>query len=146
MGDGDKLVGEEILDALKNGAILLLSDSGEVTIAAMDDLSPDVRDCYRATVERDREQQSQCPDCVWNEAENAVTDIVFGGSEGREQYMAELEQEAGALFVRAAKLQKTPNMDPDRNAQAALALVAAFGEQEAGKMLVEAMKLRLAPS
>jgi len=144
MGNGDKL-GEEILDALKNGAILVLSDSGEATIAAMDDLSPDVRDCFRATGEGDWEHQSQCADCVSNEAENAVTDIVFGGSEGREQYMAELEQEAGALFVRAAKLQKTPNMDPDRDAHAALALVAAFGEQEAGKMLVEAMKFRLAP-
>ena len=43
-------------------------------------------------------------------------------------------------------MRKTPNMDTDRDAEAALVLVAAFGEQEAGKMLVEAMKLRLAPS
>jgi hypothetical protein len=65
---------DQILDALKVGAVVNITDSGEASIMAMDDLPPILRECYRASRAHVYEHQSRCPSCLENLADNILMD------------------------------------------------------------------------
>jgi hypothetical protein len=93
---------EEMIDALMKGAILTVSDSGEVKIRALDDLPPMVRECYRASKEHDRAHFWKCPDCLESEAENTLLDAASHREDGNEATALELEADAENLRILAA--------------------------------------------
>jgi hypothetical protein len=95
---------EEILHALRNGAVLNISDSGEVQIQAPDDLPPGLRECYRASKEHDRDHQRACPDCLDDEAKSVLLDADSHRQDGNEEIALELEAEAAEIRLRAAAL------------------------------------------
>jgi hypothetical protein len=96
---------QEIIDALIKGAILHIDAiTGDVRIDPMDDVSPDVRECIRASRTRDRKHQQQCPDCLESEAENTMMDAASHREDGNEAIALELEAEAGEVLQRAAQL------------------------------------------
>jgi hypothetical protein len=95
---------EEILEALRNGAILNISDSGEVQIQALDDLPPEVRECYRASKEHDRDHQRACSACLEDEAKSVLMDAASHRQDGNEQIALELEVDAAETRLHAATL------------------------------------------
>lgn len=95
---------EEILEALRNGAILNVSHFGEIQIQALDDLPPEVRECYRASKEHDRDHQRACPSCLEDEAENVLMDAASHRQDGNEKIALELEAEAADIRLHAATL------------------------------------------
>jgi hypothetical protein len=99
---------DEILEALLNGAILHVSDSGEVQVQTLDDLPPAVRRCYRASEERDRDHQRACPSCLENEADNILMDAASHRQDGNEEIALELEAEAAEIRFHAATLRMKP--------------------------------------
>jgi hypothetical protein len=110
---------EEILEALRNGAVLNISESGEVKIQTLDDLSPEVRECYRASRAHDMAHRRQCPDCLESEAENTLMDAASHREDGNEAIALELEVEAAETRLHAATLRKSrfleaENAEPPR--------------------------------
>jgi hypothetical protein len=95
---------EEIFDALCKGAILTVSDSGDVKIEALDDLPPEVRECFRASREHDQAHLQQCAHCLESEAENVLMDATSHREDGNEATAVELEAEAETLRIRAATI------------------------------------------
>jgi hypothetical protein len=98
---------QEMLDALMRGAVLFVDlATGESEIAALDDVPPKVRECIRASRERDRTHQSQCPDCLEDEAQAVLMDAASHREDGNETTALELEAEAGELLERVAHLRE----------------------------------------
>jgi hypothetical protein len=95
---------EEMIDALMKGAILSVSDSGDVEIQALDDLPPTVRECFRASAEHDWAHLQQCPDCLDDEAQDVLMDAASHREDGNEAIALELEAEAETLRRRAATI------------------------------------------
>jgi DNA-binding helix-hairpin-helix protein with protein kinase domain len=96
---------QEIVDALIRGALLHESAvTGEVHIVALDDMSADVRECFRASRAHDREHQRRCPDCLENEARPILMDAASHREDGNEADALALEAEAAELLNRAAGL------------------------------------------
>jgi hypothetical protein len=60
---------EEIIEALLKGAILKVKDEGDVSLVALDDVSPQLRECIRASSQHDCQHKWQCPECLEDEAE-----------------------------------------------------------------------------
>jgi hypothetical protein len=104
---------EEILEALLKGAILNVSDSGDVQIQTLDDLPPAVRECFRASKEHDRDHQRACPDCLDNEADNTLMDAASHRQDGNEEIALELEAEAAEIGFHAATLRKNQFVKAD---------------------------------
>ena len=98
---------EQVLDALRKGAILRFSDSGEVTVLALDDLPPAARECFRASKEHDHGHFRRCSDCLESEAENVVMDAASHRQAGNEAIALELEAEAQELRSRAAEIHES---------------------------------------
>jgi DNA-binding helix-hairpin-helix protein with protein kinase domain len=92
---------DEILNALIKGAIVRISDSGDARVEAMDDLSPAVRECFRASMTHDWEHQQQCPDCLEDEAENVLMHADSHREDGNVEDAQALELEAAVLRLRA---------------------------------------------
>jgi DNA-binding helix-hairpin-helix protein with protein kinase domain len=101
---------EEILEALLNGAILRVSDDGDVSIAALDDLSPELRECFRASKQHDYQHKRQCPGCLENQAENTLFEAGLHREEGNEAAAQELENEAANLRAEAAKIRESSHI------------------------------------
>ena len=96
---------QEIFDALIKGAILHIDAlTGDARIDPMDDVPPEVRECFRASRTHDRTHQRQCPDCLESEAEDILMDAGSHREDGNEAIALELEAEAGGVFKRAAQL------------------------------------------
>jgi len=102
---------EEILEALRNGAVLNTSDAGEVQIQALDDLPPEVRERLRASKEHDRDHQWACPSCLEDEAENVLMDAASHRQDGNEGIALELEVEAAEIRLHAARLRQRQGTD-----------------------------------
>jgi hypothetical protein len=98
---------KEIMEALRNGAVLNISDSGEVKIQALDDLPSNVRECYRASRANDVTHRRQCPDCLESVAEHILMDAASHREDGNEATALELEVEAAQTCLRAATLRKS---------------------------------------
>jgi hypothetical protein len=101
---------EEIIDALVRGAVLRFSDSGDVTILSLDDLSAAERECFRASKEHDREHFSRCPDCLESEAEKTLMDAASHREDGNEAIALQLEAEAEELKIQAARIRAGSNV------------------------------------
>lgn len=96
---------QEILDALIKGAILHIDAiSGEARIDPMDDLSPEVRECFTASRTHDRKHQRQCPGCLESEAGSILMDAASHREDGNEAIAHDFEAEAGEVLKRAAQL------------------------------------------
>ena len=94
---------QEMFDLLTKGAVLHVNAvTGEAQVAAMDDLSPEVRECFRASKEHDWEHQNNCPDCLEDEARAVLMDAASHREDGNEATARELEAEAGELLQRSA--------------------------------------------
>jgi hypothetical protein len=104
---------EEIFEALKQGAILFVPDSGDLgdaKIIAIDDLSASARACFRASKYGDEEffeHRRQCPDCLEDEAESILLDAASHRDEGNEDIARTLEVDTAELRLRAAKARAT---------------------------------------
>jgi hypothetical protein len=97
---------EEMIEALMQGAVIRVSDSGKAQILALDDLSPKARECYRASTKHDRAHVQQCADCLESEAENVLMDAASHREDGNEAIAPELEAEAETLRIRAATIRR----------------------------------------
>jgi hypothetical protein len=98
---------QEMLDALMRGAVLFVDPAtGESEIEAVDDVPPKVRECIRASRKRDWAHQSQCPDCLEDEAQAVLMDAASHREDGNEATTLELEAEAAELLKRAARLRQ----------------------------------------
>jgi hypothetical protein len=95
---------QEIVDALKAGAVVTFSHSGDVTIGTVDDFSPSARECYRASMEHDLGHQAQCADRLEDEIYNTLMDAESHRADGHVQDANILEVEAAELRLRAARL------------------------------------------
>jgi hypothetical protein len=95
---------QEIVDALRNGAVVTFSHSGDVTIGTMDDLSPSARECYRASMEHDLGHQAQCADCLEDEIYNILMNAESHRADGNVEDADILEVEAAELRLRAARI------------------------------------------
>jgi hypothetical protein len=95
------------MEALIKGAVIRVSNSGEVDVVALDDLPPNVRDCYRASRQHDRGHQNACPDCLESEADATQIDAASHRRDGNEANAMELEAEAAELRSRAANIRST---------------------------------------
>ena len=98
---------EEMVEALLKGAFLRVSDSGETTIQALDDVSPEIRACVYASIKRDATHFARCPDCLDDEAMACLMDAASHRDDGNEADALALERRAEALRIRAAKLRRT---------------------------------------
>jgi len=97
---------DEILAALINGAIVSIGSDGVSSIVALDDLSPQVRECVRASREHDYKHQQECPDCLENEAENTLRDAASHREDGHEATAQELEAEVEHIRLKAARIRE----------------------------------------
>jgi hypothetical protein len=95
---------QEIVDALKSGAVVTLLNSGDVIIGTRDDLSPSARECYRASMEHNLGHQAQCADCLEDEIYNILMDAESHRADGNVEDANILEVEAAELRLRAARL------------------------------------------
>jgi hypothetical protein len=96
---------EEILGALLKGAnISINSVTGEAKIVALDDLSPEERECFRASTEHDWTHEHQCPDCLESIAGSILMDAASHRESGNEADALELEAEAAELLNEADKI------------------------------------------
>jgi hypothetical protein len=91
---------DEMKNALITGAVIRVSTGGEATVVTPDDLPPNVRECYRASRQRDRRHQSSCPDCLESEAEATETDAASHREDGNDASAQALEPEAEKLQPR----------------------------------------------
>jgi hypothetical protein len=98
---------KEVMDALIAGAVIRVSDSGDVDVVTLNDLPPNVRECYRASRQRDRAHQDACPDRLESEAEATLMDVASHRKDGNEAIALELEAEADKLRSRAANFRST---------------------------------------
>jgi hypothetical protein len=74
-----------------------------------DDLSPQVRECFRAIAKGDRQHMENCPDCLEDEARTTLMDAASHRLDGNEEDALALEEEAKQLRARAAKLRNPPS-------------------------------------
>jgi hypothetical protein len=98
---------KEVMEALIAGAVIHVSDSGEVGVVTLDDLPPNVRECYWASRQHDRAHQAACPNCLESKAEATLMDAASHREDGNEAIALELEAEADRLRSRAANLRST---------------------------------------
>jgi hypothetical protein len=105
---------EEMIDALVKGAVLMVSDSGDVKVVALDDLPPAVRECFRASREHDWDHQGACPDCLEDEAATILMDAASHREDGNEATALELEAEAEALRIEAATIREKKTSGANR--------------------------------
>lgn len=100
---------EEIVEALKQGAILFVPDSGDLGDAKIipnDDLSVSARARFRASRFRDEESfehRRQCPDSLEGEAESILLDTASHRDEGNAGIVSTLEVDGAELRLRATK-------------------------------------------
>src|SRR5216684_5884762 len=94
---------EDILDALIKGAVVRISSSGDAQVEAMDDLTPAMRECLRASGTHDWEHKRQCPDCLESEADNVVMDADSHRADRNVEDAQALEIEAADLRLAAWK-------------------------------------------
>ena len=97
---------DEILDALIKGAVVRISEAGDARIVAEDDLSPAVRECFRASKTHDWEHKWQCPNCLENEADDVLMDADSHREDGNVEDAQALEAEAADLRLRAEKIRQ----------------------------------------
>jgi hypothetical protein len=97
---------QEIVDALRNGAVVTFLHSGDVTIGTVDDLPPSARECYRASRQHDLDHRARCADCVESEVYNILMDAESHRADGNERGALVPEIEAAELEARAAKIRR----------------------------------------
>jgi hypothetical protein len=97
---------DELLDALKKGAVVKVSDSGGIAILALDDLSPKARECFRASREHDHQHLWRCPECLTSEAEATRMDTASHREDGNEAIALDLDAEAEKLRSRAEMIRE----------------------------------------
>jgi hypothetical protein len=94
---------EEMLDALRKGAVLHVADAtGEATVQALDDLSPEIRACIRSGTEH----RLQCPSCLENKVQDVRMDAAAWLLDGKDEQARLLLEDAEQLQRRVAELRK----------------------------------------
>ena len=105
--------GEEFFEAVKQGAIRFVPESGDLDdakIIANDDLSVSARTCFRASKSREKASfahRRHCPDCLEDEAESILLDADSHRDEGNEDIATALAVDAAELRLRAANARAT---------------------------------------
>ena len=98
---------DEIVDALIKGAVVRIGMSdGVARVIALDDLSSEGRDCFRASRDKDYKHQGECPNCLENEAGNILMDVASHREDGHEAAAQELEAEVEQIRLKAAKIRE----------------------------------------
>jgi hypothetical protein len=126
---GSTMTEQELLEALKAGAVILVNQiTGEHRVAAHDDLPADMRECIRvsraveriprnnmgvldtstseaqAILKEERQHRAKCPDCIEADADATLMDAESWREEGNETNARELEAEAEQLQLKAARM------------------------------------------
>jgi len=97
----------KLLDALMKGAAVIVADSSDTKIAALDDLPQNARECFRASRHQTevwaQEHRRQCPDCIEAAARDYERDATSHQADGNLETAELLRVEAAERRVKAAK-------------------------------------------